>query len=198
MTTRSRHPAPEAWMQWLDGSLEPREAARLEAHRDACARCLAESEFLARVQTARGVAQWGTPGAPARRRARRLPGDQAVPGPIANPVRIPVTPPDVRGAGTASLDDARMVTRVFSWGEVGVLVSLPQGDDPWRIDGRVWLRSPHGKRVRLVLVHDDHVLGSTEADDGEPFCFQEMLPAGWSLEVHVPGQRPVVMEDPRP
>ena len=111
-------------------------------------------------------------------------------------VRAKVT--DVRSAGGPSVaDDARILAASCPDGEVSVLVHPPLDDARWRFEVRVWFAdAPADSTATVGLVHDDHVLQRVEVGDGETLRFDDVVPEGWTLEIHMPGGATVVLDDP--
>ena len=105
---------------------------------------------------------------------------------------------DVRSPGGPSVaDDAKIVAGSCPGGEVSVLVHPPLENATWSFEARIWFAEPDDTaRAVIGLVHDDHVLQRHEVADGEMCRFEEIVPDGWSLEIHLPDGDTVVLDDP--
>ena len=194
MTPRPKHPGTGDWLRYLDGAAG--EGVEMERHLAACSSCREEVAFLRGIEGARRVPRWAAPGARARTSARTLPGGASVPPPPRRAAAVAWPPSDVRGAGLLETGGARMVSHSTPEADLGVLAVPPRGNGPWRIEGRIWLARPATGSIRIVLVHDDHVFAARETEDGGRFTLEEVLPPGWTLEVHLPGGRTLLVKDP--
>jgi len=154
-------------------------------------------KFTRRVRAASRVSRWTAP--PARLRGKVIGlarGRDIAPGPAARPRVIPRAAADVRGGGPGGAPETRMVSYSFPGAEVGLLTVPPAGDDGWRIEGRVWLAVPSERPIRVLLIHEDHVLAETSLLDGSRFRIDETVGPGWCLELHLPDGETIVLEDP--
>lgn len=150
-----------------------------------------------RVAEARRAPNWSSP------------PDDVVGGLLASPGRPPVPPSqdpqtewkldwevtDVRSAAVGA-GGPRLLTHVFEDGELALTADPPQGDHGWQIRGTVWIRDSSDGPVNLLLLVEDHVVVTATATSGEAFLLEEFLPPGWSLEVHLPNGKCVVVIDP--
>lgn len=146
-----------------------------------------------------GRVQWERPPQSVRDRVRRPPAEELLAD--VEPIEVvSVTPDDVRAAET-SLDEGEeiVISRSHEAADLTVSVQPPAEDGTWHISGRVWLTADvaDATRIHVALVHDDHVLLTREAEDGEFFELEEVLPRGWQLEVHLPGGLCLRVDDPR-
>lgn len=138
---------------------------------------------------------WKSPPEDVLDAAARVPGI-AIPSEAVETVEVEWSAPDVRGSGAALAGEAQVVARSCPGADLSVMAIPPVGDGQWRIEGRVWLRQPSSQAIDVVLVHDDHVLSQTSLRDGGRFRMDELLPARWRIEFHLPDGTVLTMEDP--
>jgi hypothetical protein len=100
----------------------------------------------------------------------------------------------VRSPGI-QMESHRVLTQVFDDGELALTADPPAGDRGWQIRGTVWFRDPSRGPVSIVLLVEDHVVGSVSAQSGETFSLEEFLPPGWSVEVHLPNGKTLTIAD---
>lgn len=102
---------------------------------------------------------------------------------------------DVRGVASAT--PTRVVARGFDDGEIAISAE-PHGDDGgWAIRGTVWVRGVAAvdRPITVVLLLEDHVIAMRRTESGAVFEFEEFLPEGWSIEVHLPSGRAITIVD---
>ena len=107
-------------------------------------------------------------------------------------------PADVRSEGAALEGEPRVLSRVTPTAEVGLVAVPPKGDGRWKIQGKIWLREPTGKRIEILLLHEDHVVASTSIESGGDFELDEFIADGWVLEIHLPDGETLTLTDPGP
>ncbi len=142
-----------------------------------------------------GLGTWKGPPEDVLDAAARLPGVDP-PGRADEAIAVEWSAPDVRGAGPALAGEAQVIARSCPGADLSVMAIPPVGDGEWRIEGRVWLREPSPRAIRVVLVHEDHVLVQTTLQDGGRFRLRELLPVNWTLEFHLPDGTTLALEDP--
>ena len=195
MKTPRSHPPLEQWMRWLDG--DPVDGD-LERHLEDCGACRALVDTLESAQRAKGRGVWREPPAELVDRAVRVRTEKRLPpSHRTRPVSWSAT--DVRGdAAAVTDDDARIVAASADAGELSLLVRPPRRDARWSFELRVWLgpEDEAAPAAEVGLVHGDHVVARHEVRDGEVLRFREIVPAGWSLEIHMPDGEALVVHDP--
>lgn len=193
MSTR-RHPTLEQIRAWIaDAGAVP----EISAHVADCQSCHALVDALGAARRARSRGPWIDPPDDVVERSLRTKSSRRLPRRDTSKV-VQFDPVDVRsGDGAAVADDAMIVAGSCDGGDVSVLVHPPLDDVHWRFEARVWLAENDGDaKATIGLVHDDHVLQSHAASDGEMVRFEEVAPEGWCLEVHMPTGEVVVLDDP--
>jgi hypothetical protein len=153
-------------------------------------------DFLKRFEKAFGMVWKSPPGDAARKAQTPPPGDPVPPPSARSPVER-IEPADVRSAATEE-ETGAMITRSLPGLDVTLLVTAPEGDALWSVQGRAWRKAAGGGSVRVVLVQDDHVLGEATVDDGGSFAFEDLLAGDWGLEFHLGGDEIVVLRGPSP
>lgn len=187
------HPSSEHWLQWIEHPESVKDSAMLEQHAQQCEECRATIAVLRQFAVARGATQWTTP--PEDLTDRAIESSRETP--IASSPEFDPTesgPPEVRGAEFGKDPGARFVSRVFAEGEIGILAVSPEGEGRWKIRGRIWLHEAEGNTA-VHLVHGEHVVASTTTDASGQFLIEEIVSAGWSLEVHLPSGRALKIEE---
>lgn len=141
-------------------------------------------------------ANWIAPPDEVRERAWSVLGSET-PIPNVSARAQALQPSDVRAASTMIDEDRRLVAHSADHLDLSLLVerqSELQG--LLSIDGRVWLVDEGSESIDVVWTHQDHVLAHQRIASGESFVFEGAPVHGWTLEIHVPGQPTVVLEDP--
>lgn len=197
MTPKRTHPTLEEWTAWIRDPHGAPNAAELEQHLVACDTCGPLVDTLRFVERARGVDSWENAPEDLVQRALDRPDDPPTDAPREFDA-VEWRPLDVRGGSLAAVGAARTASRVFDTGEVGIVAVPPGADGLWHIQGRVWLRDDERAVIRVVLVHDDHVIASVATTSGRDFEWNEAVGSGWSLEIHLPGEDVLVLEEPSP
>ena len=106
--------------------------------------------------------------------------------------------PDVRGTAPATVaGQPRTATHAFDAGEVTLMITPPQGNASWRIQGTVWLREPVTVPFRVFWVQGEHVVHALEATEGELFEMEEVVGAGWQIEIHLPDGSVLCVAEPQ-
>lgn len=193
MSDPKKHPSQEDWLLWLERGEEVVGASVLEAHLRECDPCRASVALLRELRDAGRVITWSPPPDAIVERAAALPAGGSVP-PVGDLEPSSLEPAGVRGAGNVTEADARIITRVFHDGEVGVLVLPPGGDGRCHIRGTMWLRSLEGD-IRVVLAHDEHAIAEVIVRSGQEFEIEEFVPSGWRLEFHLPNGRGLILDE---
>jgi len=196
MKKRSNHPTLEQWRSWLAGDPSAGEGEDLREHLDGCAACADAVDLLRRLVDVALEDSWEPPPERVRSAAYELPRDRPVAPPSHAPMPVHWAPADVRGGEVGRLQDGQMVVGSFAAAQMSVVAVPPEGEGLWRIDGRIWLRRPDQRSVRVVLCQQDHVLAQTECRDGESFQLEELLGPGWTLEIHLPTGESYELRDP--
>ncbi len=143
--------------------------------------------------------QWMRPPAAARRRARKLPAETAVPAPGPAAARRRMRPRDIRSL-TAEFAAPQVANHAFDAADVTLRWVRTQAEGLWRVDGRVWLAddleggATDAPVLEVALVQDEHVLARCAVPDGGTFRFVEALRGRWTLELHLPDGRCLVIE----
>ncbi len=196
MNPRQAHPGMDIWVRFIAGEGEgTEERESLASHLESCSRCTKDTEFLQNLQRARRVPKWVAPPTELSSAARRRPQGATLPPAPTQPRNVRWAPADVRG-GVSTASASRMVSRMFPQAELGIVAIPPEASGEWRIEGRVWLREADARAIQVLLVHDDHVIASTEVFDGGYFELEDVVGSGWSLELHLPTGETLRLEDP--
>jgi hypothetical protein len=197
VTPKRTHPTPEEWTAWIRDPRGAPDAPAREEHLATCATCRSLVDTLRLVEHARGVETWENAPEDLVQRVLDRPDDPSLDAPREFDA-VEWRPLDVRGGSPAAVGSARTASRVFDAGEVGIVATPPASDGLWHIQGRVWLRDDQRAVIRVVLVHDDHVIASIATTPGRDFELSEAVGSGWSLEIHLPGEDVLVLEEPSP
>ncbi len=187
----SDHPSVEQWSQWLtSGASEP-----LTNHLVSCASCTEEVELLRALRECVSVPLPGV--------VQRIPSDLVQRQPSRVPPlpmgkrRVAWRPKDIRGVDFAIESGPRMLNLSDPEAEVSIRVSPPTADVMWTFEGSIWLTTDApDPTINLVLLLGDHVLELATARDGEEFVIRQVVGAGWTLEIHLPSGKSLVLEDP--
>jgi anti-sigma factor RsiW len=193
VTVPEPHPTQELWLQWIENPESVKDSAMLEQHAKQCEECRATIALLRKLAAARRAKQWTSP--PDELTDRAIKSSQETPmtpSPDFDPTES--GPPEVRGAEFGKEPGARFASRVFAEGEIGILVVPPEGNGRWKIRGRIWLHEAEGNAV-AHLVHGEHVVASSTTDHSGQFLIEEIVAAGWALEVHLPSGRAIKIEE---
>lgn len=143
-----------------------------------------------------GAAHWAAPPEDATSEALAVFAADA-PVPVASTRARRLEPADVRAASTMIDGDRRLIGHSGDDVDVSLLVEHPaEGRRLLAIEGRVWLARDAARAIDVVWAHDDHVLAHRRVADGDVFTFEGAPVPGWTLEIHVEGAPPVVVEDP--
>ncbi len=189
MTPVSRHPTAEEWIAWIEAGSDP--ASEQAAHLASCAACREAADSLRELHTAR-KATWRLPPELLTRRALARRGRPA-PATAQRVREIRFAAADVRSGATAA-GEPRTLSGSTDGVRVGLLAVPRPADRHWAIRGVAWLEG--AAEVRVLLVHDDHVLADTLLVRSGEFAFDEPSPPGWTLEVHPAAGTPLVIRDP--
>jgi len=136
---------------------------------------------------------WKKPPAQASLNAKNHPGGLPV-SPVPNDSTVEhLRPGDIRSAAVG--DAPAMLSCSFPGVDVTVLVTPPEGDGVWTIEGRAW-RNPRGDApIRVILALGENVADDVTVPPGGRFRFQDLLVRGWSLEFHL-GDAIAVLQGP--
>ena len=97
---------------------------------------------------------------------------------------------------TGSAPPAAMMTHSLKGADVTLMVSPPEGDGLWTIQGRIWLDPRADVGIRVALCQGENVLTETHIRDGGSFRLQDLLTGEWSLEFHAEDGRVAVVQGP--
>jgi len=122
----------------------------------------------------------------------QMPTDRALAPPPAQASRRAMRPEDIRSSGTAP----SVQTHEYDAAAVSLLVTPPEGEGLHTVRGFVWLKEPSDDEFEVAITSGEHVLGVTEARDGQEFELQELLGHAWQLEVHLPQDQVLILEGP--
>jgi hypothetical protein len=196
MNTRWRHPSLDDWKSYLELSSEDVRARKLHAHLQGCRGCAGLVEVLRSVRGELGKEPWRTPDPELVRRAGRLPKKLRPAPDVRRPLPLSWDAVDVRGTGSGTVEEGRIVARSCPGADLSIVVLPPRGEHLWVVEGRIWLRRPVGSRILLVFTQGDHVVRQEEVDDGEHFRIEELVGPGWTLEIHLPAGDTILLHDP--
>ena len=197
MTPSRSHPSQQEWTHWIEDPASATDPAALQQHLAKCTVCRRMVDTLRDVLKARRVSRWEAPPPGLVDRALKRPVEPAPPVP-SRPRRLEWEPLDVRGGALGTAGAARLSSRVFDEGEVGIVAVPPAGDGVWQIRGKVWIRGEDPGELRVTLVHEDHVIATTTTRSGADFELEEAVGPGWTLEIHLPSGRTLTFEEPVP
>lgn len=153
------------------------------------------SDFYDRYKDALGLS-WQSPPQRASQQARRRPsGDPLAPVP-KSAARKKIRPQDVRAATLEGPATGAMTTHSLPGANVTLMITPPEGDGLWTIQGRVWLEPRADLSIRVALCQNENVLAETSIRDGGSFKLQDLITGNWSLEFHVEDGRVVVVQGP--
>ena len=146
-----------------------------------------------------GEGQWHRPPRALADRVRRFPADAPAPPRSDHTESLAWMPSDVRsGSDVRNAGEPVLLSRILDDGELAITAVVPEDGGAWSFTGRVWLHDDAGGKaqVKVLLVHDDHVLSDITVKSGEFFEFEEVVAEGWSIEVHMPNDSTLVLDDP--
>ncbi len=187
-----KHPSWEQWLTFVSGD----ETSELAVHLEACGECSREVELIRRLQSAGAV---GSLVSPPDALLDEIESQTASMRPVANAQteeQVEWELADVRGAQTASPGEPVFLARSLPGVQLSVLVTAPQAERRWRLQGQVWVDRGGDRPIRVVLAHADHVLCELQTRDGDQFTIDEVSDHGWKLEIHLADDRTLVIEDP--
>jgi hypothetical protein len=153
------------------------------------------SDFLDRYKDALGLS-WKRPPKRASQLARRRPsGDPLEPAP-SSAARRKIRPQDVRATALEGPATGAMTTHSLPGANVTLMITPPEGDGLWTIQGRIWLDPRADVGIRVALCQGENVLAETSIRDGGSFKLEDLITEDWSLEFHVEDGRVVVVQGP--
>jgi anti-sigma factor RsiW len=192
--TRS-HPSHDDWIRWIEEHPGD-DRTTLEKHLQGCARCREIVQVLRTLESARRASSWETPPEALAASAEKRPSEPTVvPPPETESVEWSLAGVRAVGGSLATAGEARFASQVFDDGEIGILAVPPRGDGRWIIRGTIWLRRGEGD-IHVSLVHGEHVISTTTVRSGVDFEIEEVVGAGWHLEVRLPGGGGLRLEEP--
>lgn len=151
------------------------------------------SDFFDGYKDAMGL-PWNNPPKRASKQARQRPaGDPLAPPPAGAPKKK-IRPKDVRSTAVGA--PSAMMTHSLKGADVTLMVSPPEGDGLWTIQGRIWLDPRADVGIRVALTQGENVLTETHIRDGGSFKLQDLITGDWSLEFHTDDERVVVVQGP--
>lgn len=192
-----KHPRWNDWIDWVEGRGDEAQRDRLREHLEDCAPCGRDVATLRRLQDAGAVGPLATPPDSLLEEILEQTREQPAPPPPSGAEAVEWELTDIRGAEAKAAGEALYLARSLPGYQLSLMVDPPGPDRMWTIEGRLWPEDEAATPpIRVLLLHDDHVLVDETASIGEPFRLREVADAGWRLELHLGSQRAFVIDDP--
>ncbi len=195
MTPTDSHPSHDDWIRWVEARPGD-DRSSLTKHLETCEHCRNIVQVLRELKSAQQARRWESPPDSAAESAAERPKESAaLPLPEAESVEWQESGVRSPEGSLAAAGEARLASRVFDDGEVGILAIPPHGDGRWVIRGKVWLRHDTGS-IQISLVDGEHVVATTTVQSGADFVIEEVVDEGWHLEIRLPGGGGFTLKEP--
>ena len=191
------HPSWQDWIELVRASLGPGRHELLMRHASECEACGAQLALVRRLEAAGTAGPLLNPPDALWDEAARRSAETDAPKAPTDAQELAWELADVRGDAAAAAGEVAYMARSVPGVSMSVKVTPPGPDRKWEIEGRLWIEEESRRgEIRVILVHRDHVLVDLSIEEGDRFRIFEVAESGWQLELHLPDERTLLVEDP--